>query len=250
MRLKEVGAIVDSSLLLSDWYQCLTAEQLAAYVRYQFLYAQYRVADPDAKTHKRAYPDWDGGENQWGVKNKCIWNAIAKRIKAANAIPGLWVRAHFSPAFLAVRNAEHRGLASIRPDMLQSKISEQVYAEYLKTAPELLKNEYEVAKASIVARYRNTQSYQLPPDDHYFYVLCDEAYVNAGPFFRHAFAALERCTRAENRYLFRAATEYDVRQVVYDQVIDESAGEFSWWLSPGLQQELIRIRQEWSTYNG
>lgn len=249
MRLKEVGALVDNSLLFSDWYKRLNFEQLVAYVRYQFLATHFRVADPEARAHKICYKKWDGGVDISGVKNKCIWSAIAKEIVKTNAVPGLWVRAHFSPAFLSVRNEESKGMSTVRPEMLKSALSYRVYLEYLETASHYVKQAYEAAQASIVTRYANTEVYNLSPDDHYFYVLCDEAYVNAGPFFRHAFASLENCARAEERYLFLAAAEYDAQQVIYDQVIDESAGSFSWWLSPQLQQEIIRIRQDWSVYN-
>lgn len=249
MRLKEVGALVDNSLLFSDWYSRLSFEQLTAYVRYQFLSAHFRVADPEARAHKIRYKKWDGGVDISGVKNKCIWSAIAKEIVKHDAVPGLWVRAHFSPAFLSIRSEENKGMSTVRPEMLKSALSARIYLEYLNAAAGQVKRAYDAAEASIVTRYTNTEVYQLPPDDHYFYVLCDESYVNAGPFFRHAFASLENCERAEDRYLFLAATEYDAQQVIYDQVIDESGGALSWWVSPRLQQELIRIRQEWSVYN-
>lgn len=251
MRLKEVGALAGEELLAHDWYRRLDRDQLLAYVRYQFLSTYFRQYDFDDRVHLTRYKRWDGGRSADGVRHKSIWSDIVDEILKHDAVPGLWVHAHFSASFSSLLREARKGFTSVQPAMLRGPASYAAYSDYLSACPLSIRQAYHIAHNSIMSRYSATTVYQLPLDDHYFYVLCDTAYVNASPFFRYAFGALENCRRVESRYIFEAAIEYEAKQSMYDRVIDDGIVEnVAWWRTNDLLQEVINIRQKWSAYRG
>lgn len=250
MTLNAVGETTDSHRLLSlDWHQQLSAERLAAYIRYQYIWQKDNAADWDSRAHSMRRPAWDGGKDLYGVKRVSTWGEIAKRVRDHNADPGLWVHAHFSPAADVRLTAITTSLPTIRPSMLHSQASPQIYAEYLKILPGILWQQYETAGQTIETRFRTSAAIGLTPEDQQLYVLCDESYVAATPFFRHAFAAYSNCFDAVEQYLWMAALDYEVNQRVYDAHIAENPAE-SWWVTDNLKLAVIEIRQHWENYNG
>jgi hypothetical protein len=251
MRLKKVGALAGEELLAHDWYKVLNKDQLLAYVRYQFLSTYFRQYEFDSRAHSARYKRWDGGRSADGVRHKSVWAEIADEILKHEAVPGLWVHAHFSASFLSLLRETRKGFTSVQPSMLKGPISFDAYRDYLSACPLSIRQAYHIAHNSIMTRYAATTAYELPPDDHYFYVLCDTAYVNASSFFRYVFGALENCRRVESRYIFEAAIDYESHQIMYDRVIDDGIVEnVAWWRPDELMQEVISIRQKWSEYCG
>lgn len=246
------GAVaeIDSPLLAHDWYRDLTPAQLAAYVRYQFIYLSEKIIDWDAPAHVRRRPYWDGGEDKFGVRRTSAWGKAIRAIRDANADPGMWVRAQFSPeAELKITNL--RALPDVRPTMLYSATAQSIYDRYCAKLPQLIETEFEIAGYTIASRMQSAKAFNFSKDDQNLYVLCDESYVSAPPFFRHAFAALGQCDRAVERYLWFAAIEYEAQQRAYDCVIDRAKTQnYDWWVTDTLRAAVREIRQHWRSYNG
>jgi hypothetical protein len=237
---------IDSSLA-SGWYKNLTQEQLAAYVRFQFIYLHERIADWDAAAHTKRRPAWDGGKDSFGVKHSSAWAKAVRAITAANAHPGIWVYAHFRTAPRAMDMTTR--VPEPRPAMLYSTGSADLYQNYCNTAPVTIRKQYDLAAETLKMRFASTAAYGLNKADQTLYVLGDESYVTATPFFRHAFAALSNCDRAIERYLWFAALEYEALQPLYDRAI-KTEPELAWWTANDLPAAVCAIRQHWSNYDG
>lgn len=252
MRLSEVGENEASDfhphLLNPDWHKRLTEDQLAAYVRYQFISVNENAVHWDAAAHARRRPQWDGGTDLYGVRRSNIWAQIARETVKYGAEPGMWVHAHFSPAAELKLTPSTLSLPEIRPTNLQSKNSPQIYTRYRADLPAMLENKFDLAGQTIDMRIKTTASLGLSKEDQTLYVLCDETYVTASPFFRHAFAAASNCQDAVEQYLFAAAVDYDVHQCVYDSLIAQTGEQ--WLITDTLKELVTYIRQHWESFYG
>lgn len=249
MKLQGVGGIKtdDTYALNPDWHRSLTDKQLAAYIRYLFIYHCEGTIDWDAPAHAHTRPYWDGGVDAYNTKFKSVWGKIVAAIKAHDANPGIWVAAHFSSAVHAVRIAAGKNLILNKPETLNSVISEKIYHEYIQNFDTQLLQQYDSAEVSISTRYTITAAFNLPEDDQVLLVLCDKSHVNAPPFLRHAFADELKCARAVNKFIWPAAIEYDTKQALYDKFI-ETHPEFEWFVSPNLKKFVAGIRRHWRQY--
>lgn len=249
MRLQEVGgrSLSDEKYLLHAWHRSLNPAQLEAYIRYLFIALKTKNYDYTSSEHTTIRRKWDGGINNFGTRFKRVWNKIAKGIQHCNAHPGMWVAAHFSPAFHAVRVAENKGFIDNRPELLVNKLSPDVYEKYLASFDELTLSRCRSAEVSVATQLTLLDSVIKDEDDRVFYIVADGTNVNATPFFRHAFAALADCRRGISRYILPAVIEYDMNQPLYDALV--SRQENSWWVSDEMRQLLISHREYWSTQN-
>lgn len=243
------GATVEHPLLLPDWHKSLSDDKLAAYIRYQYIWQKENAVDWDSSPHSRRRATWDGGRDSFGVNRKSTWGEVVKSVQRAEADPGMWVHAHFSPAIDLRLNAKTSALPEIRPNLLYSKAAPQVYTKYLEFLPEVIWQQYEIAAKTIETRLKTSASIGLSHEDQQLYVLCDESYVTAPPFFRHAFAATANCMDAVEQYLWVAALDYEVHQRVYDAIIAKNPKE-AWWITDDLKAAVIAIRQHWENYYG
>lgn len=246
----EAGAtvLIDAHLLDPDWHKNLTAVQRAAYIRFQFLWLHHNAPDWDHVPHTSIYRYWDGGVDPVGKKHSRVWAEIGRTVAHLNADPGMWVHAHFSPAAEIQLNPATQSLPVMRPAMLHSAKSPRIYKKYTHTHGDILWNNFELAGRTIRERYITSKSLGLPKEDQNIYVLCDENYVSATPFFRHAFAAAGECYPVVEEYLWLAALDYEVNQKIYDEVIARH-GE-PWWITDNLKMTVIQIRGHWEHYNG
>lgn len=233
----------------ADWYKSLNLAQLAAYARYQFIYLNERVVDWDAPAHARRRPSCDGGKDNYGVKHSSKWAQTVRAIEKFSAHPGMWVHSHFSPAASVALTSSTQHLPEIRPSFLYSAKSYEFYSKYCADLPRILLQQFSLAAHTIKSRTLSVKQFKLSEDARNFYVLCDEGYVTASPFFRHAFSALANCERGVERHLWRAALDYDVHQTVYDALIAESETDLSWWVTDNLRAAVREIRQHWGEYN-
>lgn len=250
MTLNAVGeTTVENRLLLPDWHCNLSEKQLAAYVRYQYLWKKENAVDWDSRVHSIRRPAWDGGKDLYGINRTGTWGEIVKRVRQFEADPGVWVHAHFSPAADLRLNPATSSLPQIRPNMLHSNASPQIYAKYVDFTPEVIWHQYVLAGKTIETRFKTSATIGLSEADQQLYVICDESYVTATPFFRHAFAAAARCQEAIEQYLWVAALDYEVHQRLYDAVIARNPEE-SWWITDELKAAVTEIRQHWENYNG
>lgn len=247
MRLQGVGGQKTDDTLDPEWYRQLNDEQLAAYIRYLFIYHCEGTIDWDSPAHSIRRPYWDGGKDAHGTKFKSVWTKIIPVVKAHNANPGTWVAAHFSAALHSVRIATGKNVINGKPEILASSISPEVYAEYIRTFDTQLQHQYASAEASISTRYTITEAFNLPEDDQVLLVLCDKSHVNAPPFLRHAFADELKCARAINKFIWPAAVEYETKQALYDKFI-ESHPDLDWFVSPNLKKFVADIRKHWRRY--
>lgn len=239
---------VEPSLLSPDWYKRLTAEQRIAYIRYQYIYAKENAPDWDSPQHTRRRVAWDGGKDNFGTRRTSVWAEIALHIANAGAVPGMWVRAHFSPMAELKLNPLTSGLPDIRPASLHSRSSFLIYERYAAGLPDILAHQYDLAGRTISDRFLTTAPLGLSQSDQQLYVLCDEGYVSASPFFRHAFAAEANCAEAVEMYLWQAALDYEVHQTAYDALIADNNEQ--WWITDNLKAAVIEIRQHWENYCG
>lgn len=251
MRLQGVGgrkSVDDDAVYLAhDWYRDLSDQQLAAYVRYLFIYFREGTIDWDSSAHADRRPHWDGGTDKFGTKHKSVWSKIVAAIRSHNAIPGVWVAAHFSSALHAVRVATGKNIINGKPEILGSDISPRVYREYIENFDAQLQQQYASAEASISTRYTITDAFNLPEDDHVLLVLGDTSHVNAPPFLRHAFADELNCQRAVNKFVWPAAIDYETKQPLYDKFI-EGNSQFDWFVSSNLKKFVANIRKHWRRY--
>lgn len=245
MTLNEAGAVQAPVELAQTWYTALNDEQLQAYIRYQYFRHYDNAWDWDDPVHTQHRPTMDGGKDRFGVKHTPVWGRIAKAVKRNNADPGLWVSAHFSPVSYHKFSDEPKILSDVRPGNLASSVSGEVYQVYLQSMPKILQTGLRVTGTTIAARLRGTAPLKLSHDDQLFFVLCDEAYVSGTDFFRHAFAAQLGCERAVERYLWRAALDYEAQQRAYDYVLKDEP----WCFTELLCAAVDTIRNHWRHYS-
>lgn len=237
-----VGAAVAARELAPSWHVRLSPEQLAAYVRYQFIRLYENEHDWDAPAHNRKRSHWDGGKDSYGVKHTSVWRRIAHMIRQNDAHPGMWVHAHFSPIGTLKSGVQTTGLPEMRPTRLCSGNSIGIYKEYCEQLPSILAHDFEIAGMTLAKRFRGTQDLKLSHDDQVFYVVCDELYVSASPFFRHAFSAQLNCDRGVERYLWHAALDYESRQPAYNAAVEP------WCVTELLKRATIDIKNHWERY--
>jgi hypothetical protein len=241
-----------------DWHKDLTPVQLAAYIRYQFVYLNEHVIDWDAPAHKYNRRAWREGDQKTrdGSRRSSTWYEVLRKISQTESttgqpvFPGIWVHAHFSPVAEKKLN-QWAGLTDMRPSVLHADMAPYIYAKYLELGPEIISQNYELAVDTLQLRLQATASFEALPafrdrrltlDDRMAYVLCDEAYVTATPFFRYLLAAKHDCSLAQARYLYPAAVHYEANQTLYDS--------FGWDIPEDLARTVTQIRQHWSTYCG
>jgi hypothetical protein len=239
MTLKEAGEAQDLDLA-PDWYRHLNDSRLVAYIRYQYIWRHNHVGDWDSPAHTRRIRAWDGGEDRFGVKHSCVWNRTLAACRAANADPGLWVAAHFSD--IGRNQLAVHTLPEVRPSFLHSSTSFALYQKYCATAPKILQQAFEVAGRTIADRMRGTMALKLSTADQVFYVLCDETYVSATPFFRAVFAEQLNCSRSLEKYLWAAGLEYDAQQRMYNTALDPA------FITPAFYGVLKEVRDHWRAY--
>jgi len=250
MRPQGVGAAEkhDAQYLQYDWHRQLTPKQLKAYIRYLFIALKENAYDPDTEPHRK-HLKADGGKDSFGTKSKDIWTEIARQIRGADAVPGTWVAAHFSPAFHAVRIAENKGFVGERPELLcANSLSIDIYNQHCDRFKDITIERCAAAEISVATQLKMLESVIKDPDDLILYVVADKTNVNATPFFRHAFAAFANCQRAVKKYIVQAAVEYDMNQEMYDDLADHH--DNTWWLSDELKEVVVRNRKQWSRYHG
>lgn len=244
MKLKEVGEDRDQILLRHDWWRLLSTAQQAAYARYQYLWRHDNEPDWDAAAHSRVRKRWDGGKDSFGVKHSPTWNRIVAAAVSSDAQLGVWVAAHFSDIGRNLAVAQTHALPEVLPNWLHASGSLDLYQRYCEEMPKSLQRAYQTAGDTIALRLRGTQALGLSPADQLFYVLCDEAYVSATPFFRCAFAEQLGCDRAVERYLWLAALEYEAQQPLYDAALVDEPQVFT----PALHAATCEIRKHWKEY--
>jgi hypothetical protein len=254
MRLSEAGgkatddSLEDARLLDPNWHEKLTDEQIAAYIRYQFIYLSENAIDWDSPEHARKRTHWDGGKDLYGVRRSNIWAQAVRAVRRYSGLPGMWVHAQFSPAAQLKLTPGTLALPEIRPSSLYAATAPGVYARYVADMPDIITHRFNLAGQTLSMRFKTTANLGLPKADQTLYVLCDETYVTAPPFFRYAFAATAECHEAAHLYLFAAAVDYEVHQTVYDAVIAQT--QEHWWLTDDLKAAVIGIRQHWESYYG
>lgn len=243
MKPNEAGAATQLETDLSpDWHLNLSKNQLSAYLRYQFVRHYENEWDWDEPVHNRRRPNWDGGKDSYGVSHSCVWSKIGDTIRAHKADPGLWVAAHFSGVQYAKQAAQRHTVPDMRPQRLRDSESSSTYAEYFDALPGMLHNAFNVAGATIANRIRGTENLKMSPDDQVYYVLCDEGYVSARPFFRYVFAEQLGCQRAIERYLWLAALDYECQQRIYDISVEP------WCITAALRAATQEIRKHWREF--
>jgi hypothetical protein len=242
MTLREAGATVTETNLAPDWHLQLDNHQLAAYLRYQFIRHYENVLDWDDPAHNRRRTNWDGGKDAYGVRHTAVWSKIGRIVREMNADPGLWVAAHFSGVQYAKQVAQTHTVPDMRPNRLCGAQSPSVYDGYIQALPKMLQTAFNVAGATIANRIRGTQTLNMSPDDQVFYVLCDEGYVSASPFFRHAFAHQLESPRGVERYLWHAAIDYEAQQRIYDTAVEP------WCITAALRAATLEIRKHWRAF--
>lgn len=241
-------AEIDSDILSVDWYQTLTDPQKLAYIRYQYIHLNERVADWEASAHLKRRPTWDGGKDNFGVKHTPVWGKILRAAERAGADLGGWVYAHFSALATERIATGHQRLTEMRPAVLYSAKSAEIYRDYMTHMPRILKDRFHVAAETLHLRMATTAIYKMPPAAQELYVFCDESYVTATPFFRNAFAASRNCDKAVERYLWKAALDYDAQQRSYDAVM-AAHPEYKWWIENDIKLGVVEIRQHWRNYD-
>jgi len=251
MTRKEAGVATlnDVELLSPDWYLRLTPRQLAAYVRYQYVRYSAGIVDWEAAAHIRRRANWDGGVNAYGVRHSNVWEQVVKEIKRRKADPGMWVAAHFMPGADFKDAIGAHSVAEVRPRSLVSSRSPTLYANYCNMLPDVFESEFFIARNNVALRYRAVSALPISDADRDLMVICDEEYVNASPFFRHAFAARANCLEGVERFVWLAALDYDVRQRYYSAAIKNNLIE-SWVVTDCLRYATREIRSHWYTERG
>jgi hypothetical protein len=244
MKLREAGGAHQQIELAADWHQRLSDHQLAAYIRYQYIWRHENEWDWDTPSHLRTRRTWDGGKDSFGVKHSCVWTRISRAVREANADPGIWVAAHFSDISRNQLIAQTHTIPEVRPSALAASNSLATYHKYFSVWPDSLRQAFQVAGSTVANRIRGTLALKMSPDDQSFYVLCDEAYVSASPFFRYVFAEHLGCQRGIERYLWRAALEYDAQQRLYDAALSDEPQCFT----ENLYAALYDIRKHWREF--
>jgi hypothetical protein len=227
-------------ILTPDWFRLLQPNQLAAYIRYSYIWRQKGTTQLDKPEQTKRVPRWDGGEDSFGCKFTPVWPRIVKMITACDADPGAWVAAHFSPVAVSkyVSIRESFEVRDISPTQLCSKNSEQIYQEYCEFMPGFIQQNYETAGRTINLRLKSLAKFNLSKTDQYACVICDEGYVTAPPFFRHGFADLFQARDAAEKFLWPAAFEYESNQRLYSRVVE-------WCITKPLLSAVEEIRMYW-----
>jgi hypothetical protein len=244
----ELTAGSNYDLLSEDWYQFLTPAQKIAYIRYQYISLNECVHDWDARAHVKRRPTWDGGKDNYGVKHTPVWGRILRAAETVHAHLGMWVHAHFSAAATEKIAHNNQRVTEMKPSMLYSANSPAVYRDYVAKMPEVIRNRFHVAAETMRLRFTTTAGYKLSRAKQNLFVICDESYVTATPFFRHAMAAKVNCESAVERYLWLAALNYESHQPAYDAVIEKSP-EYRWWVENNIKSAVVAIRQHWREYD-
>ncbi|NDD52691.1 hypothetical protein EBZ39_02220 [bacterium] len=250
MRPSVVGELNENSQKFLDpaWHRNLTELQLAAYIRYQFIRISEHALSWDSIAQSRRRPHWDGGTDAYGVRRSNVWAQIGRNIRKFSAHPGIWVCAHFSPAADLKLTVNTQSLPEVRPTNLQSAKSLQIYEKYLSMLGSVLRHDFELADQTVSMRFKTTAGLDLPINEQVEYVLCDESYVTATPFFRHVFAAAAGCEAAMQRYLFAAAVDYEVHQDSYTALTKQIGQHAS--ITDSIIAATVRIRQHWEEFRG
>jgi hypothetical protein len=227
-----------------SWYRSLSDRQLAAYIRYQFVRYYENESDWDTPAHSRRRNHWDGGKDKYGVRHSAVWPKIVQTVRELRADPGVFVAAHFSGVGAAAQAASTNSVPDIRPTHLRSAKSPGIYQRYVEQAVGMFATNCDVAGGTIANRMRGTTNLGLNQEDQLYYVLCDEGYVSATPFFRQAFAARMGCDRAVERYLWHAALDYEAQQRLYDLALQKEL----WCMTAPLLAAVVEIRTHWMEY--
>lgn len=242
---KGAGAVQD--LIESpDWHKSLNANQLEAYIRYQFIRCNIDEYDWDEPPHQRRNVYWDGGKDKFGVQRNSAWKKTAGLIRDLEADPGAFVCAHFSGTSYEQQIARTQVMPTVRPASLAAAEAAGIYARYCGNFAKIAVTACDVAGGTIANRLRGTMPLKMTPDDQAFYVLCDAGYVSASDFFRHAFAARMNSVRGVERYLWRAAIDYEAQQRLYDAALAQE----QWCFTELLRGAVIEIRKHWMEYAG
>jgi hypothetical protein len=231
--------------LAPDWYKALTPAQLLAYIRHSYIWRSTGNTALDSPEQIKHRTQWDGGEDSFGVKFTPVWPRILKAIVSNDAIPGIWVAAHFSPIAISAHILPSAASGSIElravsPGSLCSTNSPKFYYDYLEFFPDAIKDSYETTCRSLRLRMLGLSVLPLTQTARYSCALFDEHYVIAPPFFRHAFATHAGAEDAADRYLWPAAFDYDAHQILYGGVPE-------WCITNKLLDAVETIRQHWST---
>jgi len=226
--------------LSPDWYRELSPPQLLAYIRHSYIWRQTGSTGLDSEQQNTKRARWDGGSDSFGCKFTAVWPRIAKQIVEFNADPGVWVAAHFSPIAIKkyIRGMESFEVHDVSPQQLCGKLSARIYHEYIEYLPQALQLAYETAGRTINLRLKSLAKLNLPKEDQYSCVVCDEGYVTAPAFFRHSFATLFKADAAAYKYLWPAAFEYESNQRLYAHLPD-------WCVTENLQKAVTEIRTHW-----
>lgn len=246
MQPKSLGAtLTRNDLLDPDWHKQLNEKQLGAYIRYQYLRLLNDDCDWDGERQRKKLGKWDGGRDSSGTNHSAIWPKLAEAIVKNNAHPAVWVCAHFSPwAEKYIARSEGRFFA-YAPSFLKRAHSFTVYAEYCRDIVEHLKQELTTAANTLRHRLKAVSAAIPDVRARTFYVLCDESYVTASPFFRHFFATRFGSTAAVEKYFWRAAVDYEARQHLYDAALKSEPIST---VDDQLKEAVLEIRQHWSEY--
>lgn len=242
MQPKNLGVIVGrNELLTPDWYKHLDESQLAAYIRYHYIRLRENAVNWDSDVHRRARK-WDGGKDAIGVNHKSVWLKISKAVTIARADPGAWVCAHFGPWAARRLSSDSSQAPDLRPGRLAGTQSYDIYVEYCDKIKDFIQKEFEMTGITMARRYRSIGDFGFSDQDKALYVVCDESYVTAPPFFRHAFAAKFGAITGVEKYLWAAAADYEAKQRFYDAAVED------WCVTEQLREAVIEIRQHWKDY--
>jgi hypothetical protein len=237
-----VGEMPNSTqqLLSEDWYAYLSPPQLMAYIRHSYIWRNTGNTSMRSPDQSQKNIRWDGGEDSFGCKFTPVWPRILKLISSYAAHPGVWVSAHFSPIANSVHGSAAGSfeLREMAPNNLCSKTSEKLYNDYIAFFPQFLQSQYEMAGRSVGLRIKSLARLPLTREAQYACALCDENYVTAPPFFRHAFATQAGAIDAAERYLWPAAFDYEAQQPLYRGVPD-------WCITQQLKDAVVTIRTHW-----
>lgn len=243
MQPKNHGAtLTRSNILDPNWHECLNDQQIAQYVRYHYIRLRDGAINWESDAHMRSRKKWDGGKDAYGVKYSAVWPKVVKAIRAAHAHPGVWVCAHFAPWAAKRLSLAASKAPDLRPSSLARAASYDIYHEYCENISAHIANEFEMAGVTMARRYKVIGDFGLSDSDKALYIVCDESYVTATPFFRHAFAAKFGAQKGIEKYLWFAATDYEPKQQFYDAVVAD------WCVTPQLNEAVLEIRKHWTEY--
>lgn len=244
MQPKNLGAtITRNDLIDPDWHKVLNDRQLGQYIRYHYIRLREGVINWENDAQTRTRKKWDGGKDGYGVKHSSIWPKIVAEIRNKKAHPGAWVCAHFSPWGAKRLSLSPSKAPDLRPLNLARTASYDIYREYCDNIREYIAGEYSMAGVTMARRYKVISAAGFSETDKALYIVCDESYVTATPFFRHAFAAKFGAQTGIEKYLWLAAVDYEPKQQFYDSCVAD------WCVTAQLKEAVLEIRQYWTEYN-